>query len=49
VQEVSDVAGISKNSCHEILPANFSIHRLAAKLVPGLLTYEQKLKSVKDI
>ena len=38
VQEVTDRAGISKISFHEILTENLGIQRVAAKVIPSLLS-----------
>jgi hypothetical protein len=47
VQKATNEAGISKTSCHEILTEKFGIQRFVTKLVPSLLTYEQKQKRLE--
>ncbi|XP_042202985.1 protein GVQW3-like [Homarus americanus] len=42
VHEVSEEVGICESSCHTILTKELKMHRVAAKFVPRLLTYEQK-------
>jgi transposase len=41
VHEVSEEVGITKSLCHTILSEILEMHRVAAKLVPRLLTDEQ--------
>ena len=43
-QEVTDRAGISKISFHEILTENLRIKRVTAKVIPRLLSDKQKQK-----
>jgi hypothetical protein len=38
--------GITKSSCHTILTEKLEMHRVAAKLFPGLMTDEQKANRV---
>ena len=42
VREVAEEVGICKNSCHLILTDKLKMRRVAAKLVPRLLTDAQK-------
>jgi len=46
IREVSEEVGICKSSCHAILTEKLKMHRVAAKLVPRLLTEEQKQNRV---
>lgn len=47
VREVAEEVGISIGSCHEILTVKLGMHRVSAKLVPRLLTDDQKENRVK--
>ena len=42
VRELAEEVGISIGACHEILTEKLSMHRVAAKFVPRLMTEEQK-------
>ena len=46
VREVAEEVSIAKTVCHEILTENLGMHRIAAKLVPRLLTDDQKQNRV---
>jgi len=46
VREVAEEVSISKTVCHEIITENLSMHRIAAKFVPRLLTDDQKQNRV---
>jgi len=46
VRDVAEEVSISKTVCHEILTENLSMHRIAAKFVPRLLTDDQKQNRV---
>jgi hypothetical protein len=41
VHNIAEEAGISKTICDEILTENLSMHRVAAKFVPCLLSEDQ--------
>ena len=47
VREVADKVGISIGSCHQILTAKLQLHRVHAKVVPRLLTDDQKENHVE--
>jgi len=42
VEELADEISISHGSCHAILCSHLKMKRVAAKVVPKLLTFEQK-------
>jgi hypothetical protein len=46
VREVAEDCDISLGSCHNILTEKLGMHRVAAKVVPRLLTDEQKEQRV---
>jgi histone-lysine N-methyltransferase SETMAR len=46
VRKVAEEVSISKTVCHEILPKNLGMHRIAAKFLPRLLTDDQKRNRV---
>jgi hypothetical protein len=46
VCEIAEEAGISKTMCHEIRTENLSMHCIAAKFVPRLLSEDQKQNHV---
>jgi len=46
VREVAEQVSISKTVCHEILTENSSMHLIATKFVPRLLTDDQKQNRV---
>jgi hypothetical protein len=46
IHELADTAGISYGVCQEILTENLNTRRIAAKLVPRLLTNDQKQRRV---
>jgi len=47
LQELTDKAGISKPSFHEILTESLGMQRVTAKFVPRLLTDEQNQKRLE--
>lgn len=47
VRELAEECGISVGFCYEILTKRLKMHRIAAKLVPRLLTDEQKTHHVQ--
>jgi hypothetical protein len=46
IHELADTIGISYGVCQEILTENLNVHHIATKLVPRLLTDDQKQRRV---
>ena len=47
VRELTEECGISVGSCHHILTEELKMHRVAAKLVPRLMTSDQQAHRVQ--
>lgn len=47
ITEVADLTGVSRSSCHRVISQDLGLRRISAKMVPRLLTAEQRQARVE--